>query len=73
MSYFHKLNDLLKSYTPSKKPPKLLIGYKMYLELMKERPFFEEVVGSSMEPNKRKFREIKIRVTQDDYQLAIEN
>lgn len=71
MSYFDKLNQLIKSFTLPKKPEKLLIGYKMYLELMKERKFFEEVVGSSMEPNKRRYKQIKIKITQDDYQLAI--
>ncbi|TXJ07960.1 MAG: hypothetical protein E6Q25_06715 [Acinetobacter sp.] len=71
MSYLDKLNELVKSVTSAKKPEKLLIGYKMYLELMKERRFFEEVVGSSMEPNKRRYKQIKIKITQDDYQLAV--
>lgn len=52
-------------------PEKILIGYKTYGELMKDRKFFEEVVGSAMEPNKRKYKKIKIRVTQDDYQLEV--
>lgn len=52
-------------------PEKILIGYKAYGELMKDRKFFEEVVGSAMEPSKRKYKKIKIRVTQDDYQLEV--
>ncbi|GAA5184486.1 hypothetical protein GCM10023345_15220 [Acinetobacter kookii] len=52
-------------------PEKILIGYKAYGELMKDRKFFEEVVGSAMEPNKRKYKKIKIRITQDDNQLEV--
>ena len=52
-------------------PEKILIGYKAYGELMKDRKFFEEVVGSAMEPSKRKYKKIKIRITQDDYQLEV--
>ncbi|MCG2607499.1 MULTISPECIES: hypothetical protein [unclassified Acinetobacter] len=52
-------------------PEKILIGYKAYGELMKDRKFFEEVVGSAMEPSKRKYKKLKIRVTQDDYQLEV--
>ncbi|MGX5699559.1 hypothetical protein ACWKWF_08145 [Acinetobacter kookii] len=52
-------------------PEKILIGYKAYGELMKDRKFFEEVVGSAMEPNKRKYKKIKIRITQDDHQLEV--
>ncbi|OTG62827.1 hypothetical protein B9T29_06300 [Acinetobacter sp. ANC 3903] len=52
-------------------PEKILIGYKAYGELMKDRKFFEEVVGSAMEPSKRKYKKFKIRVTQDDYQLEV--
>ena len=52
-------------------PEKILIGYKAYGELMKDRKFFEEVVGSAMEPSKRKYKKIKIRITQDDNQLEV--
>lgn len=58
---------VLKNHTPEK----ILIGYKAYGELMKDRKFFEEVVGSAMEPSKRKYKKIKIRITQDDYQLEV--
>ena len=37
---------------------------------MKDRIFFEEVVGSAMEPSNRKYKNIKIRITQDDNQLC---
>lgn len=50
---------------------KILIGYKVHGELMKDRTFFEEVIDSAMEPSKRKYKNIKIRVTQDDNQLEV--
>ena len=52
-------------------PEKILLGYKTYGELMKDRKFFEDVAGSAMDPNKRTYKKIKIRVTQDDYQFEI--
>ena len=54
-----------------KKPEKILLGYKAYGELMNDRSFFEEVAGSAMDPNKRKYKNIKIKVTQDEYQFNV--
>ncbi|OUY07394.1 hypothetical protein [Acinetobacter populi] len=71
MLYFDQLNESIKEIEKLKKPEKLLIGYRMYFELMQERKFFEEVVGSSMNPNKRKYKQIKIKITQDEYQLLV--
>ncbi|WP_151778655.1 hypothetical protein [Acinetobacter brisouii] len=64
-----KLNEEIK--LKNKKPEKILIGYKVYAELMNERQFMQEVVGSAMNPNKRKYKNIKIKVTQDGRQLEI--
>jgi len=67
-----KLDTLITNVVSKHQTPeKLLIGYKAYGELMKDRKFFEEVAGSSMDPNKRKYKNIKIRVTQDDCQLEV--
>ena len=38
---------------------------------MNYRSFFEEVAGSAMDPNKRKYKNIKIKVTQDEYQFEV--
>lgn len=38
---------------------------------MNDRRFFEEVVGSAMNPDKRTYNKIKIKVTQDDFQLEV--
>lgn len=67
-----KLDKLIGDMvSKNQEPEKILIGYRAYSELMKDRKFFEEVVGSAMEPSKRKYKKIKIRVTQDDYQLEV--
>lgn len=67
-----KLDKLIGDMvSKNQKPEKILIGYRAYGELMKDRKFFDEVVGSAMEPSKRKYKKIKIRITQDDYQLEV--
>ena len=67
-----KLDDILKDLSnENEKPEKILIGFKAYGELMNDRDFFKEVAGSAMDPNKRKYKNIKIKVTQDDYQLEV--
>ncbi len=67
-----KLDDTLNELAVNnKKPEKILIGYKAYADLMSDRKFFEEIAGSAMDPNKRKYKKIKIKVTQDEYQLEV--
>jgi len=67
-----KLDNILSKLIETKRIPKIiLIGYKSYSELMKDRKFFEDVVGSSMKPSKRTYKNIKIKVTQDDNQLEV--
>lgn len=54
-----KLDDTLSELVVNgKKPEKILLGYKVYGELMNDRSFFEEVAGSAMDPNKRKYKNI---------------
>lgn len=70
MIELQKLEKLIKGLSDQNiVPEKLLIGYKAYGELMTNRNFFEDVAGSAMDPNKRRYKGIKIKVTQDDYQL----
>jgi hypothetical protein len=67
-----KLDKLISNIvSKNQKPEKIFIGYKAYGELMKDRKFFEEVAGSAMEPGKRKYKNIKIKVTQEDNQLEV--
>ncbi|QIO08852.1 hypothetical protein [Acinetobacter lanii] len=68
----NQLNNIFNATVASnKKPERILIGYKLYAELMKDRRFFEEVVGSAMNPSKRTYNNIKIKVTQDESQLEV--
>ena len=68
----NELDDLLRELiSKNKKPEKILIGYKAYSELMNDRKFLHEVASSAMDPNKRKYQKIKIKVTQDEYQLEV--
>ncbi|MBR9713933.1 hypothetical protein G3R50_12195 [Acinetobacter baumannii] len=39
---------------------------------MNNSVFFDEVTNSALDPNKRKFQKIKIKITKDDYQLDLE-
>lgn len=67
-----KLDDILKESKVKKiKPEKILLGYKAYGELMNDRNFFDEVAGSAMDPNKRTYKNIRIKVTQDEYQIEV--
>jgi hypothetical protein len=34
--------------------------------------FAEEVTNSALDPNKRKYQKIKIKITKDDYQLELD-
>ena len=60
-SDIQNLDKLIEEFKlKNKKPEKILIGYKVYAELMNERQFMQEVVGSAMNPNKRKYKNIKM-------------
>ena len=70
--HLKKLDKLMDDVVSKKSNNwKILIGYEAHGELMKDRTFFEKVVGSAMEPSKREYKNIKIRVTQDDNQLEV--
>ncbi|MBJ9985084.1 hypothetical protein IAE19_06455 [Acinetobacter sp. S40] len=67
------LNNIIDDFKNIKeKPSKILIGYKIYAELMNDTQFKSEILESALDPNKRKYRKLKIKITQDDYQLKIE-
>ncbi|MFM7810780.1 MAG: hypothetical protein ACKO7M_03320 [Acinetobacter junii] len=52
-------------------PSRIILGYKTYTELMNQKKFSDELKNSAIEPNKRKYRKIKIKLTQDDHQLEL--
>ena len=68
----NELDDILKELvSKNKKPEKIMIGYKAYSELMNDRNFLHEVASSAMDPNKRKYQKIKIKVTQGRVKLEV--
>ncbi|NIE97019.1 hypothetical protein F3J02_11120 [Acinetobacter sp. Tr-809] len=68
------LNVLIDHYITKNgyKPNRVLIGYKAYTVLMHDQSFARELTDSAIEPNKRKYRKIKIKLTKDDNQLELE-
>lgn len=73
-SIFEKLTQLIELHVKetTAKPQKILIGYKAYYNLMGVPDFATEVTNSALNPNKRKYQKIKIKITKDDYQLELE-
>ena len=71
---FDRLTQIIESYIQEHKesPQKILIGYKAYYDLMGNTSFAEEVTNSALDPNKRKYQKIKIKITKDDYQLELD-
>ncbi|NNH79256.1 hypothetical protein HLH17_16730 [Acinetobacter sp. ANC 5380] len=61
-------NDLKEK----KKSSKLLIGYKLFHDLMNDPKFHAEVTDSALSAIKRKYKNLKIKVTTDEYQLHFE-
>lgn len=61
-------NDLKEN----KKSSKLLIGYKLFHDLMSDPKFHAEVTNSALSATKRKYKNLKIKITTDDYQLHFE-
>jgi len=61
-------NDLKEK----KKSSKLLIGYKLFHDLMNDPKFHAEVTDSALSATKRKYKNLKIKVTTDEYQLHFE-
>lgn len=73
-SLLNELNLMIDHYVSrnGSKPNRVILGYKAYSTLMNDREFAKEVTNSALDPNKRKYRKLKIKVTKDDYQLELE-
>ncbi|QCS13760.1 hypothetical protein E3H47_14675 (plasmid) [Acinetobacter radioresistens] len=63
------IEDDLKT---NKKSSKLLIGYKLFYDLMKDPKFHAEVTDSALSATKRKYKGLKLKITTDEYQLHFE-
>ena len=65
-----ELDQLIEDYLKSnKKYSKLLIGYKLFHDLMNDPKFHAEVTDSALSATKRKYKNLKIKITTDEYQL----
>lgn len=51
---------------------RLLIGYKLFHDLMNDPKFHTEVTTSALSVTKRKYKKLKIKITTDEYQLHFE-
>ncbi|ENU47274.1 hypothetical protein F984_01643 [Acinetobacter nosocomialis NIPH 2119] len=69
-----ELNSRIEYYSDRTDYPlkRLVIGYRAYAKLMMCSSFSEEVINSAIDPNKRRYKKLKIRVTKDDNQLELE-
>ena len=66
------LNGLIRTAEKKdKKIDKILLGYKAYYFFMSDSEFHKEVTSSALSPSKRKYKDHKIKVTQDDYQIDV--
>ncbi len=66
------LNWLISdAHTKGNKIDKILLGYKAYYFFMSDSEFHKEVTSSALSPSKRKYKDHKIKVTQDDYQVEL--
>ena len=64
--------DLSERLKEKKKSSKLLIGYKLFHDLMSDPKFYAEVTDSALSATKRKYKNLKIKITTDEYQLHFE-
>ncbi len=67
------LDQLIEDFKHNgEKPSKIVIGYKIYSELMNDTTFSNEVLHSALDASKRKYKKLKIKISQDEFQLKIE-
>jgi hypothetical protein len=73
-SLLKELNSLIEYYSKRTDcpPTRIRIGYRAYAKLMQNPKFADEVINSALDPNKRKYKKMKIKVTKDDDQLELE-
>ncbi len=50
---------------------KIRIGYRLYDKFMRDPKFTDDVVNSALDPDKRSYRGIKIKITHDEYELTL--
>lgn len=73
-SLLNELNLMIDQYVSrnGRQPDRIILGYKAYGDLINDSVFSKEVTNSALNPNKRKYKKLKIKVTKDDYQIELE-
>lgn len=59
-----------KHESKKRKIKKIRIGYKLYDKLRGNPKFADELDNSALDPDKRCYRGIKIKITHDEYELT---
>ena len=54
----------------NKEISKILIGHELYHDFMANHEFAEEVINSSIDPEERRYRGVKIKITNNEYELT---
>lgn len=65
------LDHMIENASEQGRPSSIVIGYKAFHSLMKDRRFSEEVNSSALSPEHRRYRKIRLQLTTDDYQLKV--
>lgn len=68
LSFLDEILD--KNEKKDRKIKKIQIGYKLYEKLRSNAKFADEVDNSALDPDKRCYRGIKIKITHDEYELT---
>ncbi|MHA3892053.1 hypothetical protein [Acinetobacter sp. GXMZU3951] len=65
------LDQTLDKYeAKGKKIKKIRIGYELYAKFMEDLKFSEDILNSSLDPDKRSYRDVKVKITHDDFELT---
>jgi hypothetical protein len=59
-----------KNENKDRKIKKIRIGYKLYEKFRSSSKFADEVDNSALDPDKRCYRGVKVKITHDDYELT---
>lgn len=73
-SLLDQLDALIAAEQAQKKPKikRIVMGFKAYAKLMTYKKFSSEVTESAIDPNKRRYQNLKIKLSKDDFELRLE-
>ncbi len=65
------LDQTIDKYAKKNKEiSKILIGHELYHDFMANHDFAEEVINSAIDPEERRYRGVKIKITNNEYELT---